>query len=398
MLGHFKQEGPPAARIDLPPFATVAEFLAALACIAVSARACGLPALILAGCPPPVDGTIEFTTVTPDPAVIEVNTAPSTDASGFLRRSRAIYASAAACGLTPYRLHFNGAVADSGGGGQITLGGPSALDSPFLIEPRMLPRLVRFFNRHPSLSYNFSHDFVGNSGQSARADERGPDASDELALTLHLLAREPQPEPGLLWRSLAPFLCDAVGNSHRAELNIEKLWNPHLGPRGMQGLVEFRALRMQQTPERATALACLLRAVVALLAGTADALPLIDWGRDLHERFSLPYYLEQDLLTVLAALDASGLGSRGRRSAPCCCVEEFRRWGHVESERLHAGNSASAGVLAAGRRCLQPRPRRHLAPGRLQHRPGRAASAARRCAAHLAGNGCRARPADAPGA
>jgi uncharacterized protein (DUF2126 family) len=219
-------------------------------------------------------------------------------------------------------------VADSGGGGQITLGGPSPQASPFLKEPRLLPRLVRFVNRHPALSYFFSHDFVGRSGQSVRADERGTDAFDELALTLTLLEREEEPPPELLWHSLAPFLCDAAGNSHRAEINIEKLWNPFLAGRGKQGLVEFRALRMQHTPERATALACLLRSVVAMLARENYALPLIDWGRELHERFALPFYLEQDLDEVLRALTAAGLGlDEGIRSV--LQRDAFRRWGDV---------------------------------------------------------------------
>ena len=91
-------------------------------------------------------------------------------------------------------------------------------------------------------------------------------------------------------------------------MNIEKLWNPFLAGRGQLGLVEFRALRMQHTPERATALACLLRSVVALLSRTDDGLPLIDWGRELHQRFALPFYLEQDLDGVLKALDTAGLG------------------------------------------------------------------------------------------
>ena len=78
-------------------------------------------------------------------------------------------------------------------------------------------------------------------------------------------------------QALGPLLVDSAGNSHRAELNVEKLWNPFLAGRGKLGLVEFRALRMQHTPERATALACLLRSMVAMLAGADDALPLIDW-------------------------------------------------------------------------------------------------------------------------
>jgi len=320
--------GQPTARVELPQFDDVPMFLAVLECLAQAGRACDLPALILAGHPPPVDATMELTTVTPDPAVIEINTAPSVDAADFLWRSREIYAAAADQGLAPYRLYFNGTVADSGGGGQITLGGPSPQDSPFLKEPRLLSRLVRFLNRHPALSYLFSHDFVGSSGQSVRADERGTDAFDELALALTLLGREASPGPERLWHSLAPFLCDATGNSHRAEMNVEKLWNPFLAGRGKLGLVEFRALRMQHTPERATALACLLRSVAAMLSGADDGLQLIDWGRELHQRFALPFYLEQDLDAVLTALGAAGVGLDETIRA-VLLRESFRRLGQA---------------------------------------------------------------------
>jgi uncharacterized protein (DUF2126 family) len=321
-------DGQPTALIELPQFDDVPLFLAVLECLAQSGLTCDLSALVLAGFPPPVDASVELTTVTPDPAVVEINTAPSIDAADFLWRSREIYAAAADQGLAAYRLYFNGTVADSGGGGQITLGGPSPQDSPFLNEPRLLPRLVRFINRHPALSYLFSHDLVGSSGQSVRTDERGTDAFDELALALTLLGRDETPTPERLWQSLAPFLCDAAGNSHRAEMNIEKLWNPFLAGRGKLGLVEFRALRMQHTPERATALACLLRSVVAMLAVADDALPLIDWGRELHQRFALPFYLERDLDAVLKALEAAGLGlDEAIRSV--LWRESFRRWGQA---------------------------------------------------------------------
>lgn len=322
-------EGSHRPRIELPMFGDVATFLAVLACIARAAAASGSSEPLLTGYPPPVDATVAWTTVTPDPAVIEINSAPSVDARDFLARSRAIYGAAAEEGLSPYRLYYNGAVADSGGGGQITLGGPSPESSPFLIEGHLLPRLVRFFNRHPALSYLYSHDYVGGGGQSVRPDERGTDAFDELRLALDLMARQDELPPQLLWHSLASFLCDASGNSHRAEMNIEKLWNPFLGARGMQGLVEFRALRMQHTPERATALACLLRAVVAILARGRYTLPLMDWGRELHARFALPFYLEQDMEAVLKTLDSAGLGL----DAPLreqLQADEFRAWGRLE--------------------------------------------------------------------
>lgn len=316
------------ARIDLPVIATVPECLQILHCIAQAATAHGLPSLIIGGALPPVDQTVELTTITPDPAVIEVNAAPSARASEFLERSRMLYAAATTQRLSTYRLYFNGTVADSGGGGQITLGGPSPAASPFVVVPQLLPRLVRFLNHHPCLSYLYSHEFVGSSGQSARADERGSDSLDELALTLALLARTPDADAALLWRSLSPFLCDIAGNNHRAEINIEKLWNPYLPGRGQLGLVEFRALRMQQTPERATALVCLLRAITAMLMTQDYEHALIDWGRTLHQRFALPFYLEQDLCAVLDTLDDAGLGL-GEEIETVLRREEFRYWASV---------------------------------------------------------------------
>ncbi len=332
-------DGVVTARVELPQLPDSGAFLHILDALAESALEQRLATLVIAGHPPPVDATVEWTTVTPDPAVIEVNTAPDASAGGFLQRSRETYAAATAQGLSAYRLWYNGLVADSGGGGQITLGGPSPLDSPFLREPRLLPRLVRFFNRHPALSYLWAHDHVGPSGQSVRADERGSDALDELSLTLDLLARSDDPSPETLWRSLAPFLADASGNAHRAELNIEKLWNPHLHGRGRSGLVEFRAFRMQHTPEQATALACLLRASVAMLARGEPEAGLADWGRELHSRFALPFYLCQDLRAVLEQLEAAGFGlgeplvaellrdehrSLGSAALPGCRVELAR--------------------------------------------------------------------------
>jgi uncharacterized protein (DUF2126 family) len=317
------------AAIEFPALESVGLFFSALSCIESAAMACRLHALVFTGAAPPVDETVELTTVTPDPAVIEINTAPSKNCMEFLGRSTQVYAAAAAQGLSAYRLYFNGQVADSGGAGQITFGGATPEASLFVRNPRLLPRLVCFLNRHPALSYLFSHDFVGGSGQSVRPDERGTDAFDDLLLALTLLEREDDVSPELLWKALASFLCDAVGNSHRSEINIEKLWNPYLPGRGCLGLVEFRSLRMQHTPQRATAIACLLRAVIAMLASRPYDLPLIDWGRELHDRFALPFYLRADLDAVFSELESAGLGLE----VPLQNIlqqNEFRFFGKVE--------------------------------------------------------------------
>ncbi|NVO07490.1 MAG: transglutaminase family protein [Rhodoferax sp.] len=313
----------------LPAFSTVLGFLSVLPSIERAALASGLQALVLAGATPPVDETLELTTITPDPAVIEVNMAPSRNCGEFLWRSQQVYAAALALKLSPYRLYFNGQVADSGGAGQITYGGPTPQTSPFIQYGQLLPGLVRFLNRHPALSYLFAHDFVGGSGQSVRPDERGLDAFDDLVLALALMDRQQDMVPELLWKSLASFLCDGVGNSHRAEINIEKLWNPYLPGRGRLGLVEFRSLRMQHTAQRATAIACLFRALMALHATRPCTLPLIDWGRDLHDRFALPFYLKADLDSVLAELEAAGVGLR-KEICQVLHQNEYRFFGKVD--------------------------------------------------------------------
>jgi uncharacterized protein (DUF2126 family) len=293
--------------VELPAFGDTASFLRVLAAIADAARAGALGSLVLRGYPPPVDPTVRWATVTPDPAVVEVNMAPHGRVLDFLHDNRRCYASAAAAGLQPYRLHYNGVVADSGGGGQITFGGPLPARSPFFVHPHLLPRLIRYVQRHPSLSYLFAHDFIGGSGQSVRPDELGADALHELALALALTEREKSLAPGVLWQALAPSLTDAVGNSHRAEINIEKLWNPHAPERGQLGLVEFRAFRMQHTPERAAALATLVGAILAMLQARDPGGDLLDWGSTLHDRFALPFYLEADLHAVLSDLSSAGL-------------------------------------------------------------------------------------------
>ena len=146
---------PPAPPSSCPRSAALTSFSPPCPAFERAARACGLQALVFAGATPPVDATLELTTVTPDPAVIEINSAPSRNCAEFLWRSQQVYAAAAAHGLSPYRLYFNGQVADSGGAGQVTFGGPTPETSPFVTNLQLLPRLVRYFNRHPALSYLF---------------------------------------------------------------------------------------------------------------------------------------------------------------------------------------------------------------------------------------------------
>ncbi len=265
---------------------------------------------------PPADlGGDRWLSVTPDPGVVEVNMAPSASTLDFYSHARTIWSAATASGLAPLRYRFNGDPTDSGGGGQLTLGGSRPDTSPFVRYPHVLPALIRYLNNHPSLSYWFANECVGSASQGPRPDEGTRERWDELAVTLgwlEQLADRGELPPDQLWQALGPLLVDSSGNSHRAELNVEKLWNPHIavhGPRhGRMGVVELRSIRMPERPGMLAALAALFRSIVARLVVSHYRAPLVDWHDELHDRFALPIALQRDLRLVLGDLDVHGLG------------------------------------------------------------------------------------------
>ena len=299
-----------SVRVEFPSCRSASMFCDLLTDVGEAARALALPSLILGGFGPPADAGLEWTTVTPDPGVVEVNMAPCLDAHHFLKEQRAIYAAAERTGLSGYRLYYNGETTDSGGGGHLTFGGPTPDASPFFVSPHLLPRMIAYFVRHPSLSYLFASASVGSSSQSPRVDESAPELLDELSLALHTLTQRESSTPEVIWQTLAPLLADRFGNSHRAEINVEKLCNPYLEGRGNLGVVELRAFRMPRTPERATSVAVLLRSLLAWLGSAPTSVELKEWGSELHDRFALPFYLEQDFEDVLKDLAATTLSLR----------------------------------------------------------------------------------------
>jgi uncharacterized protein (DUF2126 family) len=314
--------------IELPCFPGVGVFLAFLERVARAAREAGVGALVWRGFSPPVDETVAWTTLTPDPAVVEVNEAPAASVTEFLDMSRRLYAIAAAEGLAPYRLNYNGDISDSGGGGQFTLGGPSPARSPFFVAPQLMTHLVSYLNHHPALSYWFAPLYVGSFSQSPRADENVLESFSELQVALQQLAATREPDPEFIWRSLGPFLVDTSGNAHRSEVNIEKLWNPCLPGRGCLGLVEFRAFRMPVDAETAAAIAAMLRALAAMLSRQEAYQPLVEWGSRLHDRFALPFYLRQDLRAVVTDLETADLGL-GTPITERLYADDWRHIGHA---------------------------------------------------------------------
>jgi uncharacterized protein (DUF2126 family)/transglutaminase-like putative cysteine protease len=289
--------------VFVPPVARFDDFCALIAAIDRAREATGLAVELEGYAPPPSPDRLRFA-VTPDPGVLEVNLPPVATCREATALYHAMFDAGLAAGLTAERYLLDGRAAGSGGGNHITIGGPTADRSPWLVRPDLLASLVTFTQHHPSLSYLFTGLFVGPTSQAPRVDEARHDALYELEIALpRLYDAPPAWQVDALLRHL---LVDIAGSTHRAEISIDKLFDPQT-PYGRQGLVELRAFEMPPHPRMLAAQAILVRALVATFAGAPYRHPLVRWGQELHDRFLLPYYLWHDFEDVLVHLAAHGV-------------------------------------------------------------------------------------------
>ncbi len=290
----------------VPPLLKSSHFAELLGAIERTAIELDSPPLSLEGYPPPHDDDWECLSVIPDPGVIEVNLPPSATWENLEKTVRALFAAAGECGLTGTRLLPSDEIAATGGGGHLVLGGASLKTNPFLLKPHLLPSFLRFIQRHPSLSYLFSGRFVGPSSQAPRIDESFFEIPREMGVALRAIeSMEPPASPALIDGILRNLLLDLNGNTHKAEVSVDKFFNPFM-PNGRLGLVEFRSIEMSPNATLLLAVHALWRALAATFITHPYTEPLIDWQGKLHDDFLLPSYLEEDLEKVLGYLTASG--------------------------------------------------------------------------------------------
>ncbi len=330
--------------VFIPPLERVDDYVDLVGAIEDTAAAVDLP-VRLEGYMPPPDPRIGVIKVTPDPGVIEVNIHPARSWQELVEITTGLYEEARQSRLGTEKFMLDGRHTGTGGGNHIVVGGPTPADSPFLRRPDLLRSLITYWQNHPALSYLFSGLFIGPTSQAPRIDEARNDQLYELEIAFRQI---PDPDgtpvpPWLVDRIFRNLLIDVTGNTHRAEICIDKLYSPD-GPDRPAGPGRVPRLRdaaarpdePRPAPSAARADRLVLARALQAAAGALAAPPCTTAS-------CCRTYVWKDFLDVIADLRRAGIAIESEWFAP-----------HFEFRFPLYGAVEHAGAIVELRQALEP--------------------------------------------
>ena len=235
--------------VFMPPVEKLEDYLELVTAVEATAEEMQMQVHV-EGYPPPYDPRVEVIKVTPDPGVIEINIQPGAElARGRRHHAAASMKMRAQTRLGADKFLVDGRHTGTGGGNHVVVGGatPAGLAVPAPAGSAEEPRAVLAAASVAVLSV-LRH--VHRADQPGAAHRRGAGTTGSTNWRSRWRrCRRPDVEAPL-WlvdRLFRHILVDITGNTHRAEICIDKLYSPD-GATGRLGLVEFRALEMPPDP------------------------------------------------------------------------------------------------------------------------------------------------------
>ncbi len=290
--------------VFIPPVAYVEHYLDLVASIEATAEQLQIP-IRIEGYEPPRDNRMERMVVSPDPGVIEVNIHPANNWKELSDNITTLYDQAFQSRLGAEKFMLDGRHTGTGGGNHITIGGATPSDSPLLRRPDLLRSIITYWQHHPALSYLFSGAFIGPTSQAPRFDEGRIEKLYEMEIAFSQI---PENEFVPFWladRLFRHLLTDITGNTHRAELCIDKMYSPDSAT-GRLGILELRAFDMPPHKQMSMVQMLLIRGLVAMFWNKPYEHNLVRWGTELHDKFMLPHFVREDMKDVINDLNSVG--------------------------------------------------------------------------------------------